>query len=316
MVWREEFWGGMGSKRFWAVLVSGMCLAGTARAQTTIADWTFDTSAPSTAGPYSPEVGSGTATGFHASASAVYSTPAGNGSPHSYSSNVWAVGDYYQFEVSASGVGGINISYDQASSNTGPGYYLLEYSTNGMAFTPSGTYQVLPNGTGNPAWSGTAAHDSVYTVTPNLFSAAALNNSPTVYFRLVDCSTLPANATSTPGTAGTDRVNNVTITGFPFAIWQPTAGSNNWDGSTPSWSTSSGFTANVTNNWASFDNTGLANGSLVNIVGLAKHAGHFGLEFVRQHLHFFRRRGERLFVGHEWQRCPGGQHGAPSAGVR
>ncbi len=45
----------------------------------TIADWTFETSIPSTAGPYSPEVGAGSATGSHAAAS-TYSSPAGNGS--------------------------------------------------------------------------------------------------------------------------------------------------------------------------------------------------------------------------------------------
>jgi fibronectin-binding autotransporter adhesin len=263
------FLGRTGSKRFWAVLIAAICLAGNARAQTTIADWTFETSVPTTAGPYSPEVGSGTASGFHASAAAVYSSPAGNGSPHSYSSNVWTVGDYYQFAVSTLGEGGINISYDQASSNTGPGYYLLEYSTNGSNFTPFGSqYQVLANASPNLVWSATSAHNSAYTIANNLSSIPGLNNAPTVYFRVVDNSTVDAqNLLTTVGTAGTDRVDNVTITGFPFAIWQPSSGGNNWDGSTPSWSTSSGFTANVTNNWASFDNTGLANGSLVNIVG-------------------------------------------------
>src|ERR1700742_1621680 len=49
-----------------------------------IADWTFETSQPVTAGPYSPEIGAGSASGSHAGAS-TYSTPAGNGSAHSYS---------------------------------------------------------------------------------------------------------------------------------------------------------------------------------------------------------------------------------------
>lgn len=275
MAWHEMSCGRMGWKRFSAVLVAGMCLAGTARAQmtasSTIADWTFETSQPTTAGPYSPEVGSGTATGYHSSVSpsAVYSTPAGNGSPHSYSANVWSVGDYWQFALSTSGEGGINISYDQASSNTGPGYFLLEYSTNGSTFTPFGSqYVVLANASPNLVWSATAAHNSAYTFNFNLSSIPALNNASSVYFRMVDNSTVDAqNLTTTVGTAGTDRVDNVTIAGSPFAVWQPTGGNNNWDGLTPSWSTSSGFTANVTNNWASFDNTGLANGSLVKIVG-------------------------------------------------
>ncbi len=268
MICNRAFWDRVVSTRFLAVLVAGMCLAGTARAQTTIADWTFETTVPTTAGPYSPEVGSGTATGFHASAAAVYSSPSGNGSSHSYSSNVWTVGDYYQFRVSTLGVGGINISYDQTSSNTGPGFYLLEYSTNGSNFTPYGSqYQVLANASPNTPWNATT-YNPAYTFTVNLSSVPALNNTQSVYFRLVDNSTLEAaNYTSTVGTGGTDRVDNVTITGSALAIWQPSSGSNNWDGTTPSWSTSSGFTADVTNNWASFDNTGLGNGSLVNIVG-------------------------------------------------
>ena len=84
-----------------------------------IADWTFETSQPATAGPFSPETGAGSATGSHAGA-AVYSTPAGNGSSHSFSSNTWAVGDYYQYQVSTTGLDDISIQFDQTSSNTGP----------------------------------------------------------------------------------------------------------------------------------------------------------------------------------------------------
>ena len=175
MVCREMLLGRRGLNRFWAVLVAAMCVAGTARAQitasSTIADWTFETSVPTTAGPYSPEVGSGTATGYHANAAAVYSSPSGNGSLHSYSSNVWSVGDYYQFQVPTVGVGGINISYDQTSSNTGPGYYLLEYSTNGSSFTPFGSqYQVLANASPNTAWNNTT-YNPAYTFNVNLSSA-------------------------------------------------------------------------------------------------------------------------------------------------
>ncbi len=65
-----------------------------------IADWTFETSAPVTAGPFSPEIGAGSASGFH-SGTTTYSSPVGNGSSHSFSSNGWSVGDYYQFQVSA-----------------------------------------------------------------------------------------------------------------------------------------------------------------------------------------------------------------------
>ena len=59
---------------------------------TTIATWTFETSVPTTAGPFSPEVGAGSAIGSHASSATVYSSPSGNGSFHSFSSTNWGVG--------------------------------------------------------------------------------------------------------------------------------------------------------------------------------------------------------------------------------
>ncbi|HEY2154598.1 MAG TPA: hypothetical protein VGH33_03145, partial [Isosphaeraceae bacterium] len=65
-----------------------LSIASTARADV-IADWTFETTLPTTAGPFAPEVGSGAASGQHASAS-TYSTPVGNGSAHSFSSTAWA----------------------------------------------------------------------------------------------------------------------------------------------------------------------------------------------------------------------------------
>jgi len=69
------------------------------------------------AGPVSPEIGSGSASGSHAGA-ATYSSPTGNGSAKSYSANAWAVNDYWQFQVSTVGYTNITLSYDQTSSAT------------------------------------------------------------------------------------------------------------------------------------------------------------------------------------------------------
>src|SRR3954453_15706128 len=89
-----------------------LAIAFSAQAQTTNTLWTFETSAPVTAGPVSPEIGTGSGIGFHAGA-VTYSSPAGNGSAKSYSANTWAVGDYWQFQVSTVGFSNIGISYDQ-----------------------------------------------------------------------------------------------------------------------------------------------------------------------------------------------------------
>ena len=187
----------------------GLCtvsFAGQASADT-IADWTFETTAPTTAGPISPETGSGSASGSHAGA-AVYSSPVGNGSAKSYSANTWAVNDYWQFQVSATGYQGIMLSYDQNGSSTGPGTFQLEYSSDGINFFTFGSAYTLTAGV---TWaSGTPnqpTHESF-----DLSSIIALNNASVVDFRLIDTSTVSVNG-GTVGSGGTDRIDNVDITG-------------------------------------------------------------------------------------------------------
>jgi hypothetical protein len=184
-----------------------------------VADWTFETSVPTTAGPFSPETGAGSATGFHA-ASTVYSNPAGNGSSHSFSSTDWTVGDYYQFQVNTTGLADIHFSWDQTSSNTGPKDYILQYSTNGTTFTNFETYSVLNNNTPNPLWNATTS-SSLFSMSQDLSAIAALDNASTVYFRLTDADTVAAGSASPVATAGTDRVDNVVVTGTPLATPEP-----------------------------------------------------------------------------------------------
>ncbi len=175
----------------------------------TLAQWTFETSIPTNAGPFAPEVGAGSALGFHASASAVYSNPAGNGSAESFSANFWAVGDYYQFSVSSLGYSGIGIAFDQMSSGTGPGQFYLGYSTDGSSFTQFGSaYTVFTS-----AWSA-ATPVTTNSYSFNLSAITALDEAPTIYFRLVDASTVSAN-NGTVATTGTDRVDNFTVTATP-----------------------------------------------------------------------------------------------------
>jgi hypothetical protein len=177
-----------------------------------IADWTFESTTPTSAGPVSPEVGAGGASGVHAGA-AVFSSPAGNGSSHSYSSTVWAVGDSWQFAASATGFEDLSLTFDQTSSNTGPGNFQVEYSTDGVHFTNFGSpYTVLANATPNTPWSSGGADQSVYTVTEDLSSVSALDNAATVFFRLADSSTVAANG-GVESSGGTDRVDNVIIQG-------------------------------------------------------------------------------------------------------
>jgi hypothetical protein len=207
-----------------SILLTGFALAiaASAQAQSTIADWTFQTSAPVTAGPFSPEVGSGSALGSHVGAAA-YSSPAGNGSSHSFSANTWAVGDYYQVQVSTAGYTGISLSFDQTSSTTGPSLFQLQYSTDGTTFMPIGSdYSVAVNGTPNTAWNATTA-SSVYTLNYNLSTATAdaVENDSSLYLRFVDDSTVAENA-GTVAATGTDRMDNILVQGTS-AVPEPSA---------------------------------------------------------------------------------------------
>jgi hypothetical protein len=193
-------------------------LACTANAQTTIAKWTFETSYASISGsgPWitnlTAEVGSGTASGYHAGfGTTTFSSPAGNGSSHSFSANGWTnvPGDFFQFAVSTLGNTNITVSCDQISSGTGPGQFYLAYSLDGLNFTQFGdVYSV----TSSPSWSSSSAKDG-FNHTFDLSSVPALNNAPLVYFRLVDASTTSANG-GTVATTGTSRVDDFTVLAF------------------------------------------------------------------------------------------------------
>jgi hypothetical protein len=175
--------------------------------------WTFDTSLPSSSGPFAPELGAGSASGYHVNAS-TYSSPAGNGSAHSFSSTNWSVGDYYQFQVSTIGFTGLNVSFDQTSSNTGPKDFELQYSTDGTSFTNIAAYSVLANGSPNTAWSSTGSQNAAFNLSYDLSSTSAILGQSAVYFRLIDLDTTSANG-GTVASGGTDRVDNFTVAAIP-----------------------------------------------------------------------------------------------------
>ena len=177
----------------------------------TIAKWTFETSIPSTSGPYSPETGSGSASGSHSGAS-IYTSPAGNGSLHSFSATNWAVGDLWQLSSSTVGYSGIQLEWDQISSGTGPKNFDLTYSTDGTTYLPILSYSVLVNASPN-TWS-TATFSPASHFSVDLSTFTDLNNAASVFFRLTDNSTTSA-AGGTTAFGGTDRLDNFTIEVVP-----------------------------------------------------------------------------------------------------
>ncbi|MBM4111601.1 MAG: hypothetical protein FJ254_09665, partial [Phycisphaerae bacterium] len=109
-----------------------------------IAGWSIATAIPagSTGQNYSVGVGDqGDQTAgsdlraFHALTATTYSSPSGNGSQYSFSSNNWSVGDYYEARVSTAGYSDISVSWDQTRSSTGPSSFRVDVSTDGTNFT-------------------------------------------------------------------------------------------------------------------------------------------------------------------------------------
>ncbi len=201
-----------------AVIAAISVLSGLSATADTVALWTFETPNWSTPSPnptaltspsINPSVGTGSARGFHASAS-TWTSVSGNGSNGSLSGNTWAIGDYLQFQLSTSGFFDLSVSYDQTSSNTGPRDYKFSYSTDGNVFTQFGaTYGVLANASPNPTWN-TTTPSGIYTVSFDLSAIDSLENRASIFFRIETTSNVSANGGAV-ATTGTSRVDNFLV---------------------------------------------------------------------------------------------------------
>lgn len=183
---------------------AALMMAASATAQT-IAQWTFETSIPTTSGPLSPELGLGTAT---SNTGGTFTNPAGWGSVESWGSDNWTIGEYFEFQVSTTGFESISLSWQQTGSNTGPANFNLSYSTDGVSFTSIGNYTVT-----NDGWNTTAT-PAASVKSFDLSSISAINNTASVYFRLsvVDAVSI---AGGTVANGGTSRIDNFTVAVVP-----------------------------------------------------------------------------------------------------
>ena len=171
-------------------------------------------------GPILADSGTGSAFGVHASASTVYSSPSGNGSPHSFSSTAWGVGDYYQFQVPTSNIRNIVVSFDQYSSSSGPKQFNFAYTIDGTNYNTVGSYVVqfstntiTITGTNSTGGTGTATSwntqfsASQFNYVFDLSGVTGLNNNPNAGFELIRLQSTNA--------AGADRVDNIVVAGDP-----------------------------------------------------------------------------------------------------
>jgi len=176
-----------------------------------LAGWSFDSlSIPSgtTGTDYGPiasdgagEIFGGNAYGHHANSATTWSSPVGNGSAKSFSSNTWTPGDYYQFQTSTLGYEDILFGWDQTRSSNGPQTFDLEFSLDGINFSVVVDDYTVAYVT----WSSVPPPKPESTFGPFAIPAAA-DNQPVVYFRLTSQVT-PSH------TAGTNRVDNILVYG-------------------------------------------------------------------------------------------------------
>lgn len=195
-----------------AVMCVLVGIASVSNGATILAEWTFEASVPTTAGPHTAEggifAGSSQALG---GTNGTWSNPAGNGSPESFSSSGWDVDDFIQFQTSSLGYKQLTLSFDATSSNTGPRDFKVQASTDGTTFNDIGfTYAALANSAPNPVWNSSTG-SPIYTVTTSLPSS--LDNLASIWVRLVQATTTSANG-GTVAAAGTSRVDNVAISGL------------------------------------------------------------------------------------------------------
>ena len=206
----------MKTSLFAAVAVASCTLSASA---SIVASWSMPTAIPAatTGSNYTygaadaGDAAAGTSlSGFHALAATTWSSPAGNGSTYSFSSNNWSVGDYYQIAVSTTGFSDISLSWDQTRSSTGPSSFRVDMSTDGTNFsTILASYTVIQAGlagTNTLAWSVVNGVQSAFTTT--IASIAGADNQSSLTFRFVNLSTV--------ATGGTNRIDNIIVSSGPI----------------------------------------------------------------------------------------------------
>ena len=208
------------------LIASAVIATASAASADVIAGWSIPTAVTATtAATYSygaanlgAQVSGSMLSGTHSSALTAWSSPAGNGSTYALSSNGWTTGDYYQVSMATTGYSDISVSWDQTRSGTGPSAFSLTMSTDGGAnfTTLLASYTVLQaggTGTGTTGWSAAGLYQTGFTTTTIVGISAA--NQGNILLRF--------NSLSTPAVGGTNRVDNISVTGALVAVPSPGA---------------------------------------------------------------------------------------------
>ncbi len=176
-----------------------------------VAQWTFEESRPTSAGPHAPEEGTGILFAFHQDDSE-YSSPVGNGSEHSFSSTGWAINDYFQIHypqgvVTPQGffAESVRFQFDMASNAAQPPAFALNYSIDGGPYFRAANAIKFSDAPPRDAWNSSVRqfYYSTEVVIPH-------QATKSISFRLV------CNDTLFPRSPDVNvRLDNVTIEGVP-----------------------------------------------------------------------------------------------------
>jgi hypothetical protein len=151
------------------------------------------------------QAGTATVKAVHVSTGTTTTTPAGNGSAQSYSTNQWAVNDYYQIQTSTLGATNIGLQFEQTGSSTGPRDFKVQYSTNGTTFTDFANYQLT-----GATWASGGPISPPQLDTYSYSFGSVLDNLANVYIRLTQADNVSNNG-GTVQVAGTGRIDNVGV---------------------------------------------------------------------------------------------------------
>jgi len=169
---------------------------------------------PNPAGAGLAETGDGIAgsqlSAFHSVAAATYTSPSGNGSQYSFSSNNWNPGDYYEARFSTVGFTDLTLTWDQARSSTGPAAFKVFMSLDGGAnFSEMMAYTVLQSGGGGApgTWAAATPQQAIYGNT--LALGASAENLGLVIVRFTNAEAAASAAT------GSNRIDNVFVYSGP-----------------------------------------------------------------------------------------------------
>ena len=203
------------TKQFLFAAVAASVAAATASADL-VCGWTMPTAIPgaTTGVSYNygaADQGTGAAgsmlSSAHAVAATTYSSPTGNGSTFSFSTNNWTIGDNYQVAFSTIGSAGLSISWDQTRSGTGPATFDALLSIDGGATWTNllAGYSIVQAGlmgTGTTSWNTVTNQPGFFTQTVALGLDA--ENLADVRVRF--------SSTVTTAAAGTNRIDNIMVT--------------------------------------------------------------------------------------------------------